>query len=235
MLINRWGHSGSIFTGTARPRLNAGLGEGHMGYYTRTLLVMKDMVKTMGRNLPFLQAEEKQAVLRTLTEVVGLIVLYFGASALFGWDPDDEDRYEKLREKSGPLPWFGADENNDEFNAQGWISNHLLFLMSSVRAENQQFIPLPGLGLKEYAAMTDLKSVAFGPTISSYIDILDNLLLLSTGSEKAYYAKDAGPYTWQKEGDPKIVNMLMKMVGLNGSTLDPVTGFKNMNSVQARK
>ena len=235
MLINRWGHSGSIFTGTAKPRLNAGLGEGHMGYYVRTLLVMKDMVKTMGKNLPFLQAEEKQAVLRTLTEVVGLIALYFGASALFGWDPDDEDRYEKLREKSGPLPWFGTDENNDDFNAQGWVSNHLLFLMSSVRAENQQFIPLPGLGLKEYASMTDLKSVAFGPTISSYINILDNLLLLATGSDKAYYSKDAGPYTWQKEGDPKIVNMLMKMVGLNGSTLDPVTGFKNMNSVQARK
>ena len=235
MLINRWGHAGSIFTGTARPRLNAGLGEGHMGYYTRTLLVMKDMVKTMGSNLPFLQAEEKQAVIRTLTEVVGLIVLYFGASALFGWDPDDEDRYANLREKSGPLPWFGSDENNDDFNSHGWISNHLLYLMSSVRAENQQFIPLPGLGLKEYASMTDLKSVAFGPTLASYIDIIDNLLLLATGSDKAYYAKDAGPYTWQKEGDPKIINMLMRTIGLTGTTLDPAMGFKNLNSVQARK
>ena len=99
--------------------------------------------------------------------------LYFGANALFGYDPDDEDRYKKLRAKSGPLPTFGTDENNDPFKFGGWASNHMLLLMTSVRAENQQFIPLPGLGLKEYAAMMDLKSVAFGPTISSYVDILE--------------------------------------------------------------
>jgi hypothetical protein len=235
MLINRWGHAGSIFKGTVRPRLNAALGEGHTGYYIRTLQVIKETVKEMGRNLPFLQAEEKAAVIRTLTEVMALIVLYFGANALFGYDPDDEDRYKKLRAKSGPLPMFGTDENNDPFKFGGWASNHMLLLMTNVRAENQQFIPLPGLGLKEYTSMLDLKSVAFGPTVSSYVDILDNLLAAASGSEKAYYAKDSGPYTWQKEGDLKIKNMLGKMVGLNGSSVDPAMGLKNLNSVLARK
>jgi hypothetical protein len=83
--------------------------------------------------------------------------------------------------------------------------------------------------------MLDLKSVAFGPTISSYVDILNNLLAAATGSEKAYYAKDAGPYTWQKEGDLKLKNMLGKMVGLNGSTADPAMGLKNLNSILSRK
>jgi hypothetical protein len=235
MLINRWGHAGSIFNGTVRPRLNAGLGEGHTGYYITTLKVLKETVKEMGKNLPFMQADEKAAVLRTLTEVIGLIVLYFGANALFGYDPDDEDRYKKLRAKSGPLPLFGTDDSNEAFNPGGWAENHMLLLMMNVRAENQQFIPLPGLGLKEYASMMDLKSVAFGPTVSSYIDILDNLLKLATGDERAYYAKDAGPYRWQKEGDPKIINMFSKMIGLTGSSLSPDVAIKNLNSVQARK
>jgi hypothetical protein len=235
MLINRWGHAGSIFKGTVRPRLNAALGEGHTGYYIRTLQVLKETVKEMGRNLPFLQAEEKAAVIRTLTEVMALVILYFGGNALFGYDPDDEDRYKKLRAKSGPLPMFGTDKNNDPFKFGGWASNHMLLLLTSVRAENQQFIPLPGLGLKEYTSMLDLKSVAFGPTISSYVDILNNLLAAATGSEKAYYAKDSGPYTWQKEGDLKIKNMLGKMIGLNGSSVDPAMGIKNLNSILSRK
>ncbi len=235
MVLNRLGHKGSIFKGTAQPRFNAGLGEGHMGYYVQTLKWASNLLKTGGSSLPFMQAEEKAAVIRTLTEVIGLLTVTFLMKALFGWDADDEDRFEKLRAKSGPLPMWGTGEPENEFKLMGWLENHALFLLMNVRAENEQFIPLPGLGMESYVEMLDVKSVAMGPTVNQGVNIIHDLMGMAVGSDRAYYKRDAGPYVWQQEGDAKLKTRVMKMIGLSGTSTDPAMGIKNLQSVIGRR
>jgi hypothetical protein len=93
---------------------------------------------------------------------------------LFGYDDDDEDRYEKLRRKSGPLPIFFA-EGKYDFNLKGWLSNHILNLAVQVGNENQSWLPVPGMGLDDYNSMLVLEGTALKSTISSYVKILDSL------------------------------------------------------------
>jgi hypothetical protein len=235
MVMNRFGHTGSLIKGTAAPRFNAGLGEGHTGYYVQTLKWAANVLKTGGSALPFTQPEEKAAIIRTATEIIGLMSISFLMGVLFGWDPDDEERFEKLRQKSGPLPFWGTGESDRDFNLRGYLENHALFLLMNVRAENNQFIPLPGLGLQDYASMLDLKSVAFGPTVNQYINVTNDLLSLASGDERAYYKRDAGPYVWQQEGNAKLKNRIMKMLALSGTSTDPAMGIKNLQSVIGRK
>jgi hypothetical protein len=234
MVSNRVAFKGNPLRGTARGRLNPGLGDVHMGYYTQTLNWAINLVKSGGSSLKFTQKEEKAAILRTVTEFVGLYVLYLAISMMFGFDPDDEDKYEKLRDKSGPLPFLGVRDEGD-FDFKGYMENHAMLLLMNIRAENGQFMPLPGLGLNEYMEHLNFKSIAVGPTLDAYTDILEDLLYMATGDDSARYARDAGPYRWQSEGEYKIWNRMARVFGLTGSSVDPVRSIRNLRSIQTRK
>ena len=153
---------------------------------------------------------------------------------LFSYDEDDEDRFEKLRQKSGPMPLPWANESPYKFNFGGYMSNQALFLAKATLNENTAFLPFPGLGLDDYRAMLDFNSIAFGNTLSNYVKILDNLTGMMLGDEGAYYKKDVGPYQWQDEGSAKVWNYLGKSIGLSGSQTDPVLRLKNLESIQNR-
>ncbi len=227
MLLNRWGFSGGI-GGRKRGRVNYGLGDVQEGYYVTTLKVLSRTVEFAGANWPHLTPEEKAAVKKTVIEVVGLIALLMVVAPLFGWDPADEERYEKLRNKSGSLPFFGVEEDPDRaFNFGGWMSNHSLMMVLQVRSENEAFVPWMGFGLDNYyETFTDMSSLGYGPTLETYKDMLELLYMEATGDPRAKYKKDSGPYYWQKEGGSKLMTEFMKSIGLTGSTLDPAVAVK---------
>ena len=233
MTLNRFGFSGRF--SDPKPRFNPGLGEPQMGFYITFIRFAKDTIFNLGKNLPYMTEEEKRASLRMITEVGSLLAINLAMSLLFGWDPDDDDKYERLRQKSGPLPFpFVSDDPDREFNGWGYLETHMLYLLMNVRAENEQFIPLPGYGLDDYSAMLDLKSIAFGPTVQTYKDIFEDALDMLEGDESAYYKRQVGPYDWQDEGGAKILAHTARTLGLTGSTIDPVKGIKGFQSVQAR-
>lgn len=232
MTMNRWGHSGKIWD--PKPRFNPGLGDVQMGYYVQFLNTLKETVTQLGKNLPYMEQQEKAAAMKVITEVGMLFSLTLAMGLLFGWDPDDPEKWDKLRGKSGPAPFLGLTDSDREFNFGGYMSNHSLYMLWLVHSENKQFIPLPGYGLNEMTSMLDLKSVVTGPTIKTYQKILDDNIAMITGSESAYYTRDVGPYRWQKEGSAKVWNDLARIVGLTGSTLDPgEKGFKSGFTAQA--
>jgi len=233
MTLNRFGFSGRW--GDPQPRFNPGSGDVQMGFYITFIKLAKDTITNLGKNLMYMTPEEKQASLRVITEVGSLLAINLVMTLALGWDPDDDERYEKLRQKSGALPFPMVSQDPDRpFNGWGFLENHMLFLAMNVRAENEQFIPLPGYGLDDYTAMLDLKSIAFGPTIQTYQDILDDALDILQGDESAYYKRDVGPYDFQKAESAKIWAHLGRTVGLSGSALDPAKGIKGFQSVQAR-
>jgi len=232
MVLNRFGYAGPLFS--ARPRLNPGLGRGHMGYYIRTLQVLKSTVAEMGRNLPHLQRDEKQALMKTFAEFALLMAVSLIILLVFGWDPDDddEDKYKKLRALSGPLPMFGiSEEDNKDFNPAGWLQLHALGLLIQVRAENEQFLPIPEKllgfgGIDNYMQMLDLKSIVAGPTTDTYQQIFDDAIAILRNEDGAYYSRDVGPYSFQKKGSRKIDAKIAKMLGFTGSSMDPATSIQ---------
>jgi hypothetical protein len=156
-------------------------------------------------------------------------------SMLFGWDPDDKERYAKLRAKSGtPIFLPGVEEDPEHpFQLSGFLSNHTLNLLMNIKAESTQWVPVPGLGLKDYQQSLDWSSVMFGPTISTYAKLLDDIA--SAGSESGYYKKAVGPYEWEQADSWKFWNHLAHTVGVTGGSVDPVTALQNYQSMRARK
>lgn len=233
MTMNRWGYSGKFWN--AKPRLNPGLGDVQRGFYVTFLNSVKDTVTTLGRNIPYMEKDEKVAAIKTITESVSLVMLTILMSTLFGWDPDDEDRFKKLRGKSGALPFpFVSDQKGREFDGWGFLENHALLLFMNIQAENEQFLPLPGAGLDDYSAMLDLKSIAFGPTVQTYRQIIEDLVDIVGGDERAYYKRDVGPYEWQREGGAKIWAHLGRTIGTTGGSLDPAKAIKGLTASQSR-
>jgi hypothetical protein len=138
------------------------------------------------------------------------------ASMLWGYDPDDPDRFKKIRERSGA---FGT----DEFKTWGFIQNHTLLLLLGAQAETSAFVPLPTMfgvnfGADDYMKMATTTTSAFGNTIGLYVKIFEDIFKVLTFNEKAYYQTDQGEYLWQKEGSPKVIGHLLKTVGINGNT-----------------
>lgn len=236
MLMNRFAYSGSLRNGTSRGRYDYALGDTKQGFYIEFLKLIGNTFRNKFRNIPYMSSEEKSAAMRVLTEVGTVSIINFLVLPLiFGFDDDDEDRFKKLKAKSGALPAFGVvDDPTRPFDIGGWLSNHMLLSLMSTNGEGDQFIPFPGYGLNNYKQMLDVKSVAFGPTIKTAFDLIQDVAYLTTGNEKAYYQKDAGAYEFNQEGDPKLYNHLAKAFGFNSSTMDPAKAIQLYQNAQGR-
>lgn len=234
MLTNRWGFAGGF--GKARGRMNPGLGDMHEGYYVTVLKTLNRMVTTDAKYLAFMTKDEKRAWIKTMTELLSLIAISMLAVPMLGWDDDDPDKYEKLRDRSGAMPFFGLTHEDPDhpFDAFGFLENHMLNLAMQVRAENEAFIPWPNFGLDDYTSMLDLKSLATGPTLKAYKQMFTVGLDQLSGDPSAYYKRSIGSYEWQQEGGSKFMNYTFKALGLTGSSIDPVTAIKNAQGVIAR-
>lgn len=228
MFVNRWGFSGEI--GKARGRFNPGLGDTQEGTYITVLKTLSRTFTVGADYYKFMTPQEKAAWMKFTVEVGATIAILAILAPLLGWDPEDPERYEKLRQRSGSLPLPGVTDDPDHpFHAGGYLMNHSLKLALDVRAENEAFIPWPHFGLDNYMnTFTDATSVSFGPTLKTYKKILENTYYEATGNSKARYKKQAGPYAWQQEGGSKLVTEIAKAFGLTGSTADPVTSIKNV-------
>lgn len=232
MTLNRFGFSGRVWD--PKPRFNPGAGDVQMGFYIEFLNFMKNFVLSAGKNIMYMTPEEKSATLKVATEVGMLVAATVAMSLIFGWDPEDDEKYEKLRAESGALPFpLTTEDPNRPFQFGGFMEVHALHLLMNIRAENEQFLPFPGYGLNDYTAMLDLKSIAFGPTLKSYGQLFDDLANIATGDDHAYYARNMGPYNWQQEGGSKFWAHFTKMFGLTGSSLDPAKAVKGFQSAQA--
>lgn len=239
MFMNRFQFRGSVMDPKAR--YDAGLNDTHMGFYVEALRAMKEGIQTGGKSFGSMTSEQKQAFMRILMDSAILVAMTLLISMVFGFDADDDEKYEKLRKKSGSLPFnfLGivktAEDPQHPFNVGGYISNNLLALTLQTRQEQLNWVPLPKMGLSAYTDYLNFESLAVTSTIESYVKILSQSINLLSGDESAYYKRSVGPYEYQQQGGAKMANYFAKMFGFTGSTVDPVMATKNFISNLNRK
>lgn len=234
MFVNRWGFRGGLGK-PAIPRYNIATNDVTEGYYITMIKALSRGIKSRGQSLAAATPTEKRAFMKVTAEVAGLVIISMLMRVLFSWDPDDDERYAKLRDKSGALPFpFVKDDPDHPFNLGGYLENHGLNLLMQIKAENDQWLPVPGLGLDDYQKRLNVTSVAFSPTIQAYGDMITDVYHWTMGDPSAFYKRDVGPYQWQHEGGSKFWAHLAKSMGFTGSSVDPVKAIKDFQSIQAR-
>jgi len=165
-----------------------------------------------GRNYwPIMTKDEKSAFYEIVTEgmLIGLssIAIIF----LFGFEDDDEDRFQKLKDRE------------EKYGNMGWVANHMLYQVMMVQRENSTMTPL---GVGEWLDFTKTSNIVMGPTLDLYLKIFKDLGYMITGNDKAVYKQEVGPYTWQEEGKYKLWNHLGGIFGLSGKNLSPYWAIK---------
>jgi hypothetical protein len=218
-MVNRFGFSGSLFA--PRFRRNNASQTLEMGYWIQSARALSKMLVTYGKHWHYMRPSEKGAVYKALTEIALLTILSALIPMLFGWDGDDDDKYEKLRERQGgPL-------GSKDFKAFGWLANHLLYQTMSVASENSQYYKV---GF--YSDMLSNFNLANGPSLQTYGKILGDVIMMVQGDDSAYYSKDVGPYSWQKAESAKILNHIGKAFALTGKTIDPSKAIQDFVSAE---
>jgi hypothetical protein len=238
MFMERW--QARYKGGMIVPRYDGNLDTVAMGYYVQFFRAAARMFTTYKMNIKNMTDDEIRASRKTLTEIGMLALisqLFIGL--IFGYDPDDEDRYEKLREKSGALPLpFVVDDPNHPFKATGWFENHLLNLAIQVESENDSWLPWFGMGLDDYMGMVKMESIATSATLERWIDLFgrsaDYVDYLVTGDKSALYKRAVGPYSWQQEGSAKLWNPLMQTFSVTGRVVEPIGAIKSLESRERR-
>ena len=208
-----------------KKRANFALETVRTGYYRDAVMTLGETIRTLGKNIAFMSPKEAASLKRMAVEIALIMAISAAAVMLFGYDDDDEDRFEKLRAKSGAL-------GDEDFKLDGWLSNHALTLLLKTQAENQSFIPLPGLGLNNYIDLVGTTSIAFGPTITAGAQLITDLSkhAMPGEDETLYYKRDTGPYWYQKEGSAKIWNHLFTTAGFSGSQIEPIKGLQSFET-----
>ena len=231
MLVNRFGMDTSK-EGFGNARYDWALGKYTKGYYVSAFQTMWRMIKSKGQSYSYMTDQEKSDFRRFSSEGLALIITALLASMLFGYDPDDEDRWKKLKAKSGPL-------FTPTYDTYGFLSNHILNLLLGVQAETGAFVPLPSifgmnLGADDYVKMITSTSASFYNTLVLYVQMLGDVFNFITFDEAARYKKDVGPYWYQQEGELKIWKRLFKTIGFTGGTGDPESLVKNLEQSSSR-
>jgi hypothetical protein len=193
------------------------------------LQTMAMMFKTRGKSLAYMTPDQIVSLKKVSMDTIMLVVLQeILVKLFFGFDPDDEDRFEKLRQKSGPLPTPFTSDSEDPFHMDGWISNHLLNLAMQTRAENEAWIPWPGMGLDDYLGLIKMESISVKSTMDYYQNIFTYLIDYVSGDPSGRYKRDVGPYNWQQEDSSKFVNQLMKVMSISGTNVEPIILVRNL-------
>lgn len=216
----------------ALERYDWGLQDTSMGYFVRTLNYLIKGFRTLGsgKNGGFsrLSKEETYAIFKTLQFAATVYLGGLLQSLYFGFDDDDEERWQKLYKKSGTLDILGAEyetgyKANAKFNMPGWLENQALYITMRATDDTQEWLPIPGMGLKNYSDMffNIGPDALLGHTLTSYSEALGLAVDAIQEKESAFYQKEAGPYPWQKEGAPKFIKPIMSGIGFSGYTLDP--------------
>jgi hypothetical protein len=218
MLMNR--------LGATRP--SAALGTVSTGYYRSVLQVAKDFLKYGTASMNWTTDEQKRNMLKFTSDMMHQVALLVILTSIFGYEEGDEDRFEKMRKRSGAL-------GDDDFNLGGWLFNHGMVATMGTLSEVETFGSWNPTQLgrnwkvlkNTSGSILDPKTL-YGTTVKKPLEFLDHTSQYLNDNPAGYYKRDVGPYWFQKQGQPKLLNDVADIFGVTGSQVDPVTALRKM-------
>ena len=221
-----------------RYRFDASVEDTVMGFHVEAMRALFRGVKSRGEYLQTLTTSEKVALLKLTADIAYLIMFTMLISWAFGYSDDDEDRYKKIRARSGPLQIFGVAEGEAEFNLKGWLTNHAFLMSLQLRNETIGWLPITSVGFNNYADIIKFNSIATNNTTDTYKKMGSALMrhightVFGTDDSKAYWDQREGPYSWQQEGGSKFNAYLLRAFGINARNVDSGTASVNWLKAQ---
>lgn len=199
-----------FFIGMFRKRFftkrdNIELGETE-GIYITTARWMIRQIHDWIHGTQFAQAlsdQERQNIKAARDEFLLALSSLFIISYLFGFDDDDKDKYKKLKDK-------------------GWLENMALLIAINTKRETDALTPFPFVSIQNSVyppILNETYNFITSPFVGFQViqegrKMLDSLLLLSTGDDKALYDRDMPAYLIEK-GDSKFEHYMWKVIQLD--------------------
>jgi len=201
---------------------NFGTNTLNRGYYIEAFTGMMKVIKNLHKALPLLTAEEKAGMAKTLVEGIFIALSAIAIKFIFGYNPDDEDRFKKLKQREVDYGFAGA------------LSNQLLYQVMAVKTENEAFYPI--IGTSQTLSMYSNTSIAMGH-IKNLYRIAADLGNMMIGDDAARYKSDVGPYPWQMKNedgtfDYKLWNHIGAVWGVKGKNYDAITAIKSKETAE---
>jgi len=206
MAVYRWG----------KRRYNWGISDMQEGYYREFARGIWRSLRNLDWQLKYMTKSEKRAARKLAAELMGIYIMTKALFWVFGYDEDDEDRFDKLKDKP-------------------WLMNHALALLLHTRQEASTFVPWPGLGMEEYIKNAGTFSAVIKPTFGVWGELAGDVWGTVTGDASTYYQRDIGPYSWQKAGSNKFWHDFYKMYGITGSHVDPIKAIRDFETYNRAK
>ena len=186
-------------------RENIELGETE-GIYITTFKYMVRMLQGWIDSTNYNQALtplEKRNLAAARDELLLSIATLFIISYFFGFDDDDKDKYKKLSDRT-------------------WLENMALLIAINTKRETDSLTPFPFLSIQNSVyppILNETYQFITNPFVGFQVvnegrKMLDSLLLLGLGDDKAFYDKDMPAYLIEK-GDAKFVHYLQKVVQID--------------------
>ena len=231
MFLNRYQFRGSIKD--PKYRYDAAVGDTVMGFHVEAVRAAFRGIASRGEYLQHLSPSEKVAMLKTMMDMVYLMMFSLALSMVFGFDMDDEDKFQKIRDRSGPLPFPFLGENERDFNLGGWLTNHALYMTLQLKNETLQWLPVTSMGFDNYVEMIKMDSFAMKNTFDNYRKMSGALILMGshaifdTDDSRAYWDQREGPYTWLQEDGAKWQAYILRSMGVTGKSVDPAQALTN--------
>lgn len=186
-------------------RENIELGETE-GIYITTFKYLVRMLQGFLDSTSYNQAmtpDERRRIANARDEILLSISTLFLILYGFGFDEDDEDKYKKLESRS-------------------WLENMALLLAINTKRETDAFIPLPFTTIQQSVyppVLNETYQFITNPFVGFTVinegrKMLDSLLLLATGSDKAYYERDMPAHLIEK-GDTKFGHYLNQVLQID--------------------
>jgi len=209
--VSRWGTLRTDYE-SMRPEQGA-----YIVFYKTALKDLKKFRFNVVKNWSNYSDTEKAAIKKTLADVAIMLTIMAAYSILLGYDPDDKDRFKKLREK-------------------GWAAQAAVFVLLRVKSETQQFLP--------WAGMEEVKGIYSNPSlifteVTRYMKITKLLGLHALNvipgvdfDSSLYYSKDVDESGFKDMGDPKVMAALMQLLGYTGGTFQPIQKIKGYEYTQ---
>jgi hypothetical protein len=207
-----------------KKRYNAALGTMSEGRWRSIGHFMNRFAKSIatGSNqLKYMTDEERNNFVKSVSEIMTVFIAFPILLGMMGYHDDDEDRFAKMKERSGNL-------FEDDFNLGGFLVNHLVALTLQTQNETNQFLK-PSEYTKTFTSWSSLTN-----SFNVQSNLLRDFSKYAMDKDDAYYKKDVGPYSWQEEGSAKYLNDIGKLFGLTGNQVDPVKAVKAAEYSQRR-